>query len=170
LSISNPELYIPAWQWDAQCDDGLGFLGNNSQLDLWRLLQVSQLHCILHNSDPRPHSNALTLEQVTSEHPRTGTLITFLQFLLISIHGLFTHVTFSSPQASSGLRRLPYPRLKPRKLPIKWYFVQVFLFYAVNLLNNTAFRYGIPMTVHIIFRSAGLLVSMLLGWAFAEKT
>ncbi|KAJ8502068.1 hypothetical protein ONZ51_g211 [Trametes cubensis] len=45
----------------------------------------------------------------------------------------------------------------------------VALFYAVSLLNNAAFGYAIPMSVHIIFRSGGLVISMLMGWLFAGK-
>lgn len=50
------------------------------------------------------------------------------------------------------------------------YLIQVVLFYLVSLLNNAAFAYRIPMAVHIIFRSGGLVISMILGWIFAEKT
>ncbi|KAL6306821.1 UAA transporter [Sparassis latifolia] len=98
-------------------------------------------------------SNALTLEQVISEYPRAGTLITFIQFLLISAHGLTRFVEFT-----------PYPRLKQRQIPLSPYLLQVFLFYVLSMLNNAAFGYNIPMPVHIIFRSGGLVVSMLLGW------
>lgn len=109
------------------------------------------------------YSNALTLEQITSRYPDSGTLITFFQFLLISLHGLPKHVTFS------GNGRIPYPRLKPRRIPLTPYLVQVVLFYVVSLLNNAAFGFQIPMPVHIIFRSGGLIVSMILGWLIVGK-
>ncbi|KNZ76837.1 UDP-xylose and UDP-N-acetylglucosamine transporter, partial [Termitomyces sp. J132] len=57
----------------------------------------------------------------------------------------------------------------PRKLPLTPYLLQVALFYFISLLNNAAFGYRIPMTVHIIFRSGGLIISMLLGWLIAGK-
>ncbi|KAF7969406.1 hypothetical protein HWV62_27399 [Athelia sp. TMB] len=65
--------------------------------------------------------------------------------------------------------RFPYPRLKARKIPITPYLVQVALFYFVSLLNNIAFGYKIPMPVHIIFRSGGLIVSMVLGYLLSGK-
>lgn len=82
-----------------------------------------------------------------------GSLITFSQYFLISFIGLFKFLEF-----------VPYPRLKPRRIPITAYLVQVFLFYIISVLNNAAFAYKIPMPVHIIFRSGGLVVSMLMGW------
>ncbi|KAJ3759501.1 UAA transporter [Lentinula raphanica] len=105
-------------------------------------------------------SNAITLEQLTSQFPRAGSLITFCQFAIISIQGLRRHIEWT-----------PYgPKLRPRRIPIMPYLVQVVLFYLVSLLNNAAFAYRIPMAVHIIFRSGGLVVSMILGWLFAGKT
>ncbi|OBZ71846.1 UDP-N-acetylglucosamine transporter YEA4 [Grifola frondosa] len=103
-------------------------------------------------------SNALTLEQLTNEHPQSGSLITFTQFLLVSLYGLPKFVVLS-----------PYPRLKPRQIPILPYFIQVLLFYCISLLNNTAFGYNIPMPVHIIFRSGGLVISMLMGWVLVGR-
>ncbi|KAG5651682.1 hypothetical protein H0H81_007843, partial [Sphagnurus paluster] len=103
--------------------------------------------------------NALTLEQLTSEYTHAGSLITFFQFLLISLYGLPKHTTWTR----TG------PRFKQRRIPLKPYVIQVALFYGISLLNNAAFAYEIPMPVHIIFRSGGLVVSMLLGWIVAGK-
>ncbi|KAI9063482.1 hypothetical protein FKP32DRAFT_721471 [Trametes sanguinea] len=123
-------------------------------------------------------SNALSLEHLTRSHPRSGSLITFAQFVLISLHGLPKFLVFAplappspSPSPSPAWwRRVPLlPRLRARRTPLAPYLAQVALFYAVSLLNNAAFAYAIPMPVHIIFRSGGLVVSMLMGWAVAGK-
>ncbi|KAF5390370.1 hypothetical protein D9757_005285 [Collybiopsis confluens] len=105
-------------------------------------------------------SNAITLEQLTSQLPRAGSLITFCQFLIISIQGLRRHVIWTTYG----------PRFKPRRIPLTPYLIQVVLFYFVSLLNNAAFAYRIPMAVHIIFRSGGLVIGMILGWIFARQT
>ncbi|KAI9440730.1 UAA transporter [Lactarius indigo] len=110
-------------------------------------------------------SNALTLERVTSEYPRSGSLITFSQFLVISLHGLPKFVTFTR-----GPLNIPVPRLLPRRIPLTPYLIQVGLFYTISLLNNLAFGYSIPMPVHIIFRSGGLVISMLMGWLISGKS
>jgi len=104
-------------------------------------------------------SNAVTLEQLTSTHPRFGSLITFFQFLVVSLYGLPQHLVWTP----SG------PRLKPRTVPLTPYLIQVGLFYFISLLNNAAFAYRIPMSVHIIFRSGGLIVSMVLGRILVGK-
>ena len=62
------------------------------------------------------------------------------------------------------LRMLTQIRLKKRSIPISRWGVQVALFLITSLLNNAAFGYAVPMTVHIIFRSGGLVVNMLLGY------
>ncbi len=104
-------------------------------------------------------SNAITLEQLTLEHPKAGSLLTFFQFLIISLYGLPKFVTWTR----FG------PRLRPRRVPIVSYIAQVVLFYFVSLLNNAAFAYNIPMAVHIIFRSGGLIISLILGWLVSKK-
>ncbi|KAJ3561925.1 hypothetical protein NP233_g9893 [Leucocoprinus birnbaumii] len=104
-------------------------------------------------------SNAITLEQLTSQYPNAGSLITLFQFVLISLRGLPQHITWTRYG----------PRFKPRRIPLMPYLVQVGLFYLVSLLNNAAFGYQIPMSVHIIFRSGGLVVSMVLGWLISGK-
>lgn len=104
-------------------------------------------------------ANAITLEQLTLSHPRFGSLITFLQFLLIALYGLAGHLRWTWLG----------PRLKPRRIHIVPYIGQVVLFYGISMLNNWAFAYNIPMPVHIIFRSGGLVVSMLFGWLISKK-
>ncbi|KAI0366191.1 UAA transporter [Pilatotrama ljubarskyi] len=113
-------------------------------------------------------SNALTLEHLTRTHPRSGSLITFAQFVLISLHGLPRFLSFRAWRPCPRIA-LPVPRLRPRTTPLAPYLAQVALFYALSLLNNAAFAYSIPMPVHIIFRSGGLVVSMLMGWLLAGK-
>ncbi|CAE7118567.1 unnamed protein product [Rhizoctonia solani] len=60
-------------------------------------------------------------------------------------------------------------RFKPLKIPLSRWIVQVVLFLVTSLLNNAAFKYSIPMAVHIIFRSGGLVVNLLLGLALGKK-
>ncbi|KAJ7629398.1 UAA transporter [Mycena polygramma] len=99
-------------------------------------------------------SNAITLEQLTTLYPLSGSLITAFQFLIVSLHGVPNHVAWTKYG----------PRFKPHRIPLTAYLVQVALFYLISLLNNAAFSYRIPMSVHIIFRSGGLVITMLLGW------
>jgi UDP-xylose/UDP-N-acetylglucosamine transporter B4 len=103
-----------------------------------RVISISHIRC------PVPalaRSNALTLERVTSEYPKSGSLITFSQFSLISLHGLPKFIQFTP-----GLLNIPIPLLPPRRLLLTSYLV------------------------HIIFRSGGLVVSMLMGWLLSRKS
>lgn len=45
----------------------------------------------------------------------------------------------------------------------------VSLFFTASVLNNVALGYQIPMPFHIIFRSGGLIVSMVLGVVVLKK-
>ena len=114
-------------------------------------------------SDHSILSNALTLEELTSKHPDVGHLLTFFQFLVVAIHGLPKHLIVTR------WRGIPIPTLKPRRVPLSAYVVQVVLFCLLSILNNRAFSYLVPMPVHIIFRSGGLAVSMLMGRIFLGR-
>jgi solute carrier family 35 (UDP-xylose/UDP-N-acetylglucosamine transporter), member B4 len=77
-----------------------------------------------------------------------------------------THPVIVTPDRHplTVLKSLTRIRLKERSIPISRWAVQVVLFLATSLLNNAAFGYKVPMGVHIIFRSGGLVVNMLMGW------
>ncbi|KZT74481.1 UAA transporter, partial [Daedalea quercina L-15889] len=107
-------------------------------------------------------SNALALEQLTTYHPHSGNLITFAQFLTITLVFLPRFIV---------LRHSPIPHfaLRKRRVPLAPYALQVLLFVSTSLLNNAAFAYAIPMSVHIIFRSGGLVASLLLNWLILKR-
>ena len=104
-------------------------------------------------------SNAITLEQLIGSYPHAGSLITFSQFVVVAAFGLPLHLSWSHG----------FPTLRPRTVPLLPYVAQVLLFYAISTLNNAAFAYHIPISVHIVFRSGGLVISMILGWLVAGK-
>jgi UDP-xylose/UDP-N-acetylglucosamine transporter B4 len=103
-------------------------------------------------------SNALSLEQLTAAMPGTGTLLTFLQFLLITTSALPNVLSFQY----SGSWHI-VPQLRERIIPLGPYVLQVALFLASSRLNNAAFAYAVPMSVHIVFRSGGVVISLILG-------
>ncbi|SJX60950.1 related to YEA4-uridine diphosphate-N-acetylglucosamine [Sporisorium reilianum f. sp. reilianum] len=102
-------------------------------------------------------SNAYTLELATRQLPSAGTLITFAQFVVTTLSTLPHFVRLST--------RLPCVRLRPRAVPLYRWIVQVAFYLTTSLLNNMAFAYDVPMPVHIVFRSGGLVINMILGWA-----
>ncbi|SPO22841.1 related to YEA4 - uridine diphosphate-N-acetylglucosamine [Ustilago trichophora] len=101
-------------------------------------------------------SNAFTLELATRQLPSSGTLITFAQFLVTTLSALPHFLILSS--------RFPFITLRQRKVPLYRWLVQVAFYLTTSLLNNWAFGFNVPMAVHIVFRSGGLVVNMILGY------
>lgn len=83
---------------------GLDF---NFQFNIWGLLQVGWVIC---DDGLRftPHSNAWALEVATKRYPHTGSLITFAQFLIVSIVGLPKQLCIRL-RVQSHVRRPPEP-------------------------------------------------------------
>ncbi|KAF8195522.1 UAA transporter, partial [Pholiota molesta] len=105
-------------------------------------------------------SNVLAYEQLLIMNPHIGSALTFSQMLFITLQSLPSFMTFSS-----GI----LPRLKPRQVPLYRWLLQVLVVTSGSLLNNWAFAYNVPLTILIVFRSAGLPVSMLFGFIFLKK-
>ena len=100
-------------------------------------------------------ANVVFLELLVSKDSGIGNLVTFAQFLLISIEGfLFT--------TKCGT-------ISP-KVPFSAWLVLVIMYFLVNVTNNYALSYNIPMPLHMIFRAGGLLVNMLMGIFIMGKT
>ncbi|XP_068986602.1 UDP-xylose and UDP-N-acetylglucosamine transporter [Bombus flavifrons] len=99
-------------------------------------------------------SNVVFLELLVKDDPGSGNLITFAQFLFISIEGfLFT--------SKCGT-------VKPN-IGIKDYFILVTMFFVANVCNNYAFDFNIPMPLHMIFRAGSLIANMIMGIIILKK-
>ncbi|KAI0352296.1 UAA transporter [Trametes cingulata] len=94
-------------------------------------------------------------------HFHGWTTLTFSQMLFITVQSLPSFLTF--PKGSV------IPRLKPRHVPLRNWATQVLVLTSGSLLNNWVFAFSVPLTVQIVFRSAGLAVSMLLGYLVLKK-
>ncbi|KAI9819514.1 MAG: golgi uridine diphosphate-N- acetylglucosamine transporter [Pycnora praestabilis] len=104
-------------------------------------------------------SNVYALEALVKDEPDSGLLITFVQFLFIAIT--------SFPQQFS--RQHPPFFLEPNAVPLRRWLLNILLFFSVNVLNNYAFGYHISVPVHIILRSGGSVMTMLVGWLWGKK-
>ncbi|KZW00040.1 UAA transporter [Exidia glandulosa HHB12029] len=101
-------------------------------------------------------SNAWSLEQLLTMDPRIASALTVIQMLFIAAHSLPVVL------GADG-------RLKPRNVPLRKWALQVLCLVAMSLLNNWVFLFHVPVTVQIVFRSAGLLVSMAFNSIFNGK-
>ncbi|KAJ9660762.1 golgi uridine diphosphate-N- acetylglucosamine transporter [Neophaeococcomyces mojaviensis] len=113
-------------------------------------------------------SNVYSLESILKLSSSTGALITFLQFLTITLYQLPSQLTFhiTSPPEPPPLQPTQgvwFPRVKRRKVPLKTWALFAAQFVAINVLNNAAFGYKISLPLHIILRSAGPVASMGVG-------
>lgn len=88
-----------------------------------------------------------------------GLLITFVQFVITA---LITWPTYFSA------RRPPF-FLQRRRLPLTRLILSALMFFAVNMLNNFAFGYNISVPVHIILRSGGSVMTMLVGYVWGKR-
>ncbi|KAG2207490.1 hypothetical protein INT47_004238 [Mucor saturninus] len=104
-------------------------------------------------------SNVFSLEVLVNDAPKSGQLITFGQFAFVALEGLRYHVTWGKYG----------PKLKPTVVPIFNWFILVTIFFIVSVLNNLALGFNISVPLHIIFRSGGLIVNMLLGALILKK-
>jgi len=105
-------------------------------------------------------TNVWTYEYLLKIDGRVGTALTFSQMAFVTLHSLPSFLTWSGP----------IPTLKPRNVPILQWALQVLVLTAGNLLTNLAYAFNVPLTIQIVFRSAGLAVSLLFGRFFLNKT
>ena len=60
------------------------------------------------------------------------------------------------------------PRLKPRHVPLRDWALQVLVLTSGSLLNNWVFAFSVPLTVQIVFRSAGETALSKLLYSYAR--
>ncbi|KAI9159310.1 golgi uridine diphosphate-N- acetylglucosamine transporter [Blastocladiella emersonii ATCC 22665] len=102
-------------------------------------------------------SNVFFLEQLVRDAPQSSHIVTVTQFLFATALGLPTLLHRPPKTPRWALHRYSVHR---SAVPWSRWFTIVFLFAVTSVLNNLAFNYRVPMPVHIIFRSGGLIVSM----------
>lgn len=103
--------------------------------------------------------HVLTCHHYRRVEPSAGTLLTFVQFLFVAVTGYISQFDQSRPPLF----------LRPNKVPIKRWIVNIVLFFSINVLNNHAFSYDISVPVHIILRSGGSITTMIAGSLWGKK-
>ncbi|VDO73771.1 unnamed protein product [Heligmosomoides polygyrus] len=85
------------------------------------------------------------VEKIAKAEPSSMNLMTFSTFLFIACHGLMFTSRFLTV---------------PNKIPLKGYIPTVITFFTVNVVNNQALNFHVPVPLHIIFRSILLMHSV----------
>ncbi|VDM81170.1 unnamed protein product [Strongylus vulgaris] len=94
------------------------------------------------------------VEKIAKTEPTSMNLMTFSTFLFIATQGLFFTSKFFSV---------------PNKIPLRGYIPTVITFFTVNVINNQALNFHVPVPLHIIFRSGSLLANLLLSVILLKK-
>ncbi|EEY18989.1 UDP-N-acetylglucosamine transporter YEA4 [Verticillium alfalfae VaMs.102] len=104
-------------------------------------------------------SNVYALEAIIKVEPSSGTLLTFVQFLFVAVTGYISQLDRSRPPLF----------IRPNKVPLRRWMVNILLFFSINVLNNHAFSYDISVPVHIILRSGGSITTMGAGSLYGKR-
>lgn len=99
-------------------------------------------------------ANAIFLELLISGYAGSGNIITFAQFLCMSIEGFIFTADFG--------------RKKP-KIPLSKHVFLVMLFFCVQVINNYSFNFNISMPLQMIFRSGSLIANLVLGMIILKR-
>lgn len=99
-------------------------------------------------------SNVVFLELLVTSHSGSGNIITFSQFLVVAIEGFVNEMSWGQ---------------KRNAIPLSYYFYLVLMFLSVNVLNNYALNFHIPLPLHMIFRSGSLIASLVMGMLLLKK-
>ncbi|KAI1327562.1 UAA transporter family-domain-containing protein [Xylariaceae sp. FL0255] len=104
-------------------------------------------------------SNVFALEAIVKVEPTSGTLLTFVQFLFVAVTGYVSQFDATRP---------PF-FLRPNRVPLRRWLINIVLFFSINLLNNHAFSYDISVPVHIILRSGSSITTMVAGSLYGKR-
>ncbi|KAG9233324.1 UAA transporter family-domain-containing protein [Amylocarpus encephaloides] len=104
-------------------------------------------------------SNVFALEAIVKIEPESGTLLTFVQFLFVAVTGYV---------AQFDINRPPF-FLKPNRVPIRRWIINIVLFFTINVLNNHVFSYNISVPIHIILRSGGSITTLVAGYIWGKR-
>lgn len=99
------------------------------------------------------------MEKIITNNPDSGNIVTFAQFFFIALEG---YINFFDKE------RPPF-YIKPNQVPLKRWSITIILFFLISILNNSVFIFNISIPIHIIFRSSGTAVVMIIGWLIAKK-
>ena len=137
-------------------------------------------------------ANNVVLEIIVSKRanvhadPGAGGLLTFLQFLFVAAANSGEAFTWRRPAAagddeggkghaggaarrgggSGGWCGGLLPQLRPPTVPLRHYAQMTLLFFSMSYLNNWAFQFNISQPLHMVFRSANLATTLMLGYFF----
>lgn len=85
--------------------------------------------------------------------------MTFVQFIFVAVTGYISQFDSSRPPLF----------IRPNKVPLRRWMINIILFFSINVLNNHAFSYDISVPVHIILRSGGSITTLIAGFLYGKR-
>lgn len=82
-----------------------------------------------------------------------------MQFLFVAVTGYVSQFDHERP---------PF-FLRPNRVPIRRWLINILLFFTINVLNNHAFSYNISVPIHIILRSGGSITTLIAGYLWGKR-
>lgn len=110
-------------------------------------------------------SNVFVLENILANNTLNqslGTIITFSQFLCVLIFGYYANIDVKNSHWY-------FLYLKKPAIPLHKWFFTVVLFFFTSVLNNLVWKFNITVPFHIIFRSSGTVVTMIVGYLYGNR-
>jgi UDP-xylose/UDP-N-acetylglucosamine transporter B4 len=114
-------------------------------------------------------------DKVSFGDKRAGPLLTLIQYAFIALLCLPQVLTFDSSNGG-GLGKINdnnktmfLPRFKKLVVPFSRYIFLAALFALMSWLNNLAFAFRVSQPLHVVFRSANLMVTFLFGRIFFQR-
>ena len=114
-------------------------------------------------------------DKVSFGDKKAGPLLTLIQYAFIALFCLPQVLTFGIKTSTHGKNikeeegfqiQNYIPRVKALVVPFKRYVLLAGLFALMSWLNNLAFAFRVSQPLHVVFRSANLMVTFLFGRVF----
>ncbi|KAI0404966.1 UAA transporter family-domain-containing protein [Xylaria palmicola] len=90
------------------------------------------------------------------------------RLLVFALEAIFLFVAVTGYISQFDATRPPF-FIRPNKVPIRRWLINIVLFFSINLLNNHAFSYDISVPVHIILRSGGSITTIVAGYLYGKR-
>lgn len=82
-----------------------------------------------------------------------------MQFIFVAVTGYISQFDSHRP---------PF-FLRPNRVPLRRWLINILLFFTINVLNNHAFSYNISVPIHIILRSGGSITTLAAGYIWGKR-
>ena len=133
-----------------------------------RSLFLTFFGCVLNNI----FLEFIVSDKVSFGDKKAGPLLTLIQYAFIALFCLPQVLTFGINTSTHGKNgkeegfQSYIPRVKALVVPFKRYVLLAGLFALMSWLNNLAFAFRVSQPLHVVFRSANLMVTFLFGRVF----